>query len=241
MCMSYVGYFRVSIAKQGKSGLGLDAQKADVAAFIAGRGTDAKLLKGYTEVESGKRDANRPALAEAMEHSRLTGATLLIAKLDRLSRDAHFLLGLQKAGVAFIACDMPHADNFTVGILALVAQKEREAISSRTKAALAQARIKVAKDGQRKHPNVKRLGNPNGAAHLKGQFQPNAVKGLKAKADERASGLIATIESIRAKGVTSANGIAAALSASDMQTARGGKWSARTVLNVLERIERKPA
>jgi DNA invertase Pin-like site-specific DNA recombinase len=236
MCKSYVGYFRVSTAKQGKSGLGLDAQKADVAAFIAARGTDAKLLAGYTEVESGKRDANRPALAEAMEHARLTGATLLIAKLDRLSRDAHFLLGLQKAGVAFIAADMPHADNFTVGVLALVAQKEREAISARTKAALVQAAAKVAKDGQRKHPNIKRLGNPNGAAHFKGRFQPNAVKALKGKADERAKDVTATIEAIRAEGVTSANGIAAALSARDISTPRGGRWSARTVLNVLARL-----
>ena len=111
MCKSYVAYFRVSTVKQGKSGLGLEAQKADVAGFIAARGADAKLLAGYTEVESGKRDRNRPELAKAMAHAKLTGSTLLIAKLDKLSRDAHFLIGLQKAGIAFTACDMPHADN----------------------------------------------------------------------------------------------------------------------------------
>ena len=193
-------------------------------------------MKGYREVEFGKRDADRPELAKAMEHARLTGATLLIAKLDRLSRDAHFLLGLQKAGVAFTAADMPHADNFTVGILALVAQKEREAISSRTKAALAQARTRISETGQRKHPNVRRLGNPNGAAHLNGRFQPNAVEALKSAADERARNLTATIKAIRAEGVTSANGIAAALSAREIATPRGGKWSARTVLNVLARL-----
>src|ERR1700685_3440335 len=117
MCRNYVAYYRVSTAKQGKSGLGLEAQEAAALAFIAGKGQDAKLLASFTEVESGKSatKTKRPALAKAMEHARLTGATLLIAKLDRLSRDAHFLLVLQKAGVAFTACDMPDANALTVG------------------------------------------------------------------------------------------------------------------------------
>ncbi len=135
MCRNFVSYLRVSTAKQGASGLGIEAQQAAVSAFIAGKAADAKLLASYVEVESGRRD-DRPELAKAMEHARLTGATLLIAKLDRLSRDAHFLIGLQKAGVAFVACDMPDANALTVGVMALVAQQEREAISRRAREAL---------------------------------------------------------------------------------------------------------
>ena len=234
MCR-YVAYYRVSTAKQGKSGLGLEAQEAAAATFIASKGADAKLLASYTEVESGKRD-DRPELARAMEHARLTGATLLIAKLDRLSRDAHFLIGLQKSGVAFVAADMPFADAFTVGVLALVAQKEREATSTRTKEALAGARKRVAVTGQRKRPDVKRLGNPNGAAHLVGVGNGVAVKAIVSQAQQRATGLAATIEAVKAEGIVSANAIAAALNARHIATPRGGRWSARSVLNVLARI-----
>jgi DNA invertase Pin-like site-specific DNA recombinase len=124
-----------------------------------------------------------------MEHSRLTGATLLIAKLDRLSRDAHFRIGLQKAGVAFVACDMPGANALTVGIMAVVAQQESEAISHRSREALAAAKIRVAVTGQRKHPDIKRLGNPNGARHLRRLGNGPAVSAIKANADKRAAGL----------------------------------------------------
>jgi DNA invertase Pin-like site-specific DNA recombinase len=234
MCR-FVAYYRVSTAKQGRSGLGLEAQVAAATAFITGKGADAKLLASYTEVESGKRD-DRPELARAMEQARLTGATLLIAKLDRLSRDAHFLIGLQKSGVAFVAADMPFADAFTVGILALVAQKEREAISTRTKEALAGARKRVAVAGQREHPDIKRLGCPNGAAHLRGLGNVAAVKAIADQAQRRAAGLAATIQAIKAEGIVSANGIAAALNDRDIETARGGKWTARSVLNVTARI-----
>src|SRR5208283_2676897 len=125
-------------------------------------------------------------------------STLLIAKLDRLSRDAHFLLGLQKAGVRFVAADMPEANELVVGIMAVIAQAERKMISTRTKAALAEARKRVAVTGQRKHPEIKRLGCPTGAAHLQGQgFNDLAVQALKAKADERAAGLASTRHHIR--------------------------------------------
>jgi DNA invertase Pin-like site-specific DNA recombinase len=235
MCTRFVAYYRVSTAKQGKSGLGLEAQEAAAAAFIAGKGADAALLASYTEVESGKRD-DRPELARAMEHARLTDAVLLIAKLDRLSRDAHFLLGLQKAGVEFTAADMPHADKFTVGIMAMVAQKEREAASTRTKEALVGAAKRVAVTGQKKHPEIKRLGCPIGATHLRKFGNGLAVDVIKANAKQRAAGLAATIEAIRAEGIVSANGIAAALDARHIATARGGKWTARSVLNVLARV-----
>ncbi|ODT15845.1 MAG: resolvase [Kaistia sp. SCN 65-12] len=224
MCRRYVAYYRVSTAKQGKSGLGLEAQEAAVTAFISAQGTEAKLLAAHTEVESGKKD-DRPELAKAMEHARLTGATLLIAKLDRLSRDAHFLLGLQKAGVEFTACDMPHADKFTVGIMAMVAQKEREATSQRTKEALAAAKARGVK-----------LGNPNGASHLRGLGNAAAAAALREGAQARADGLAGTIAALRERGVTSANGLAKALNEAHIATPRGGRWTARSVLNVMERL-----
>jgi DNA invertase Pin-like site-specific DNA recombinase len=192
-------------------------------------------LKSYTEVESGKRD-DRPALTKAMEQARLTGATLLIAKLDRLSRDAHFLLGLQKAGVAFVAADMPEANALTVGIMALVAQQEREAISRRTREALAAAKIRITETGQKKRPEIKRLGCPNGAAHLRRFGNGLAVTALKAAASARAKGLASTIEAIMGEGVTSANGIAKALNERSIATPRGGIWTARSVLNVVARL-----
>ena len=225
MCTKFVAYYRVSTAAQGKSGLGLEAQEAAVVAFIASKGEDARLLASFVEIESGKRSDNRPQLALAMEHARLTGGTLLIAKLDRLSRDAHFLLGLQKAGVKFVAVDMPEANELVVGLMALIAQAERQMISARTKAALAAAKARGVK-----------LGNPRGAAHLRGLGNPAGVAALKRGAMTRAEGLRATIEAIRAEGVVSANGIAGRLNEREIATPRGGRWSARTVSDVLARL-----
>ena len=138
---------------RGPSGLGLDAQRNAIDGFAAARG--AKILARFTEVESGK-SANRPELTAAIQLARLTGATLVIAKLDRLSRNAAFLLTLRDSGVRFLAVDMPEANDLTVGIMALVAQAEREAISRRTKEALAVAKARGVK-----------LGNPNGADALR--------------------------------------------------------------------------
>ena len=135
--MKYVTYCRVSTDKQGRSGLGLDAQRHTVMQYTA----NGSVIGEYVEVESGSRKkiARRPKLAAALAHAKRDGATLVIAKLDRLSRDAAFILELKNAGVSFVACDMPEANTLTIGIMAVMAQHEREVTSSRT-AAAAQAR-----------------------------------------------------------------------------------------------------
>jgi hypothetical protein len=129
MAQRFIAYERVSTARQGASGLGLEAQRQSIDGFAASRG--AEVLARFTEVESGK-TPNRPQLTAAIQLARLTGATLVIAKLDRLSRNAGFLLTLRDSGVHFLAVDMPGANDLTVGIMALVAQAEREAISKRS-------------------------------------------------------------------------------------------------------------
>ena len=132
---NFVAYYRVSTDKQGKNGLGLEAQRATVKRYL--NGGNWKLVGEFTEIESGKREDNRPALADAFKACRVHKATLVIAKLDRLSRDAHFLLGLEKAGVEFVAVDMPQMTRLELGIRAMLAEEERHMISERTKAALA--------------------------------------------------------------------------------------------------------
>src|SRR3954453_5694364 len=125
---AFVAYYRVSTERQGRSGLGLDAQRKAVEDFL--NGGNWRLVAEFTEIESGKH-SDRPALAKVIQACRLRRAKLVIAKLDRLSRDAHFLLGLEKAGVDFVAADMPTANRLTVGIMAMVADEERRMISKR--------------------------------------------------------------------------------------------------------------
>ena len=135
----FVAYYRVSTDKQGRSGLGLDAQREAVAEFI--RLHKGELLAEFEEVESGRKvESERPALAEALQGCRAYRALLLVAKLDRLARNAAFLHRLRESGIRFTCCDMPDANELTVGILALVAEDEARKISERTKAALAAAK-----------------------------------------------------------------------------------------------------
>lgn len=135
---NFIAYYRVSTQKQGASGLGLEAQKAQAEAFAKGRGL---IVAEFVEVESGKRN-DRPKLAEAIEQTKATGGTLLIAKLDRLARNAGFIFALRDARVDFQAADLPDANTLTIGIFATMAQHEREVISQRTKAALAARRAR---------------------------------------------------------------------------------------------------
>jgi DNA invertase Pin-like site-specific DNA recombinase len=221
----FVAYERVSTARQGRSGLGLEAQRRAIDDFATSRG--ATLVGRFTEIESGRK-TDRPQLADALTLSRLTGSTLVIAKLDRLSRNAAFLLTLRDSGVRFLAVDMPEANDLTVGIMALVAQAEREAISRRTKEALAVAKARGVK-----------LGNPNGAAALRRcDDKGRALRRTVAEnADRHAKDLAPVIDDIRSKGHTSFRAIAAELNARGMLTRRGGRWQMSNVRNLLVRLE----
>lgn len=213
----FVSYFRVSTARQGASGLGIEAQQRAVAVHVSQTG--GRELASFTEIESGKNN-ERPKLAEAMERCRLTGAVLLIAKLDRLSRDAHFLLGLEKAGIDFIAADMPNANRLTVGIMALVAQQEREAISARTKAALAEAKARGQKLGGY------RTGAPKVDYRQALRARQKAAETFKADVGPIVAGL-------RKEGC-SLRQIALKMTEKGIRTAKGGTWTAATVSRLLQ-------
>lgn len=224
----FVAYYRVSTPKQGQSGLGLDAQKAAVREYLdGGRWT---LVKEFTEVESGKVNA-RPQLEKALHLAKVTGARLVIAKLDRLSRNAAFLLALRDSGVKFVCADMPNANELTVGILAVVAEDERKRISERTRAALAEAK----KRGTR-------LGNPRGAramvAWLEEHGNRRAIQAVKVKADTFALDVAEIITDIEDQGITSNAGIARELNAREIKNARGGigSWTDTTVARLRRRL-----
>jgi DNA invertase Pin-like site-specific DNA recombinase len=213
----YIAYFRVSTAKQGRSGLGLEGQRAAVQQYL--NGGDWNLLAEFTEVESGKR-ADRPELARAMEACRLTGATLVIAKLDRLSRSVAFLANLMEAKVDFVCCDNPHATKFTIHILAAVAEHEREAIAKRTKDALEAA---------------KRRGRVLGG--YRGGPKPDSrlgVVGKRSKADAFAARVVSTIVKMQWQDL-SLRKIATELTARSILTPGGGTWTATAVKRILAR------
>ena len=220
-----VAYERVSTARQGASGLGLEAQRKVIEDFAASRG--AEVLARFTEVESGRK-ADRPELLKALHLAKVTGATLVIAKLDRLSRNAAFLLALRDSGVRFVAVDMPEANDLTVGIMALVAQAEREAISRRTKEALAVAKARGVK-----------LGNPNGAESLRRAGKGGAAlrAAVTANAAAFAADLVLVLEDIRVAGHTSLRAIAAELTARGIRTRRGGNWGVGNVKALLGRLK----
>jgi DNA invertase Pin-like site-specific DNA recombinase len=223
----WISYLRVSTARQGRSGLGLEAQQKAVEDFL--NGGNWRVVKEFVEVESGK-NTERPVLAEAIQACRVYGAKLVIAKIDRLSRDAHFLLGLEKAGVDFVAADMPNANRLTVGIMAMIAEEERRMISARTKAALAAARRRgVQLGGYNKNPKLT-------AKARKAGHEANARI-----ARDRATDLAPIVKELQAAGATSLRAIADGLNDRGIPTAKGGQWSAVQVMRVLERLdERRP-
>ncbi|MFZ4860167.1 MAG: recombinase family protein [Desulfuromonadaceae bacterium] len=222
MSKKYVSYIRVSTKKQGASGLGLEAQRETINTFLNGGLWD--LLKEFQEVESGKNN-DRPELQKALTHCQLTGATLLVAKLDRLSRDVHFITSLEKAGVEFTVCDFPFANKFTINIFAALAQYERELISQRTTVAL-----------QAKKARGAILGKPENltlVAAAAGRATGRAVRADNV--NQFANKVKPMILSLKSEGM-SQNAIAKRLNADSIRTASGkGMWTATAVRIVANR------
>lgn len=199
----FVAYYRVSTDKQGADGLGIEAQRAAVKAFA-----DGNAIAEFTEVESGGKN-NRPQIAMALDYARQHKATLLIAKMDRLSRNSAFINNLLEAGVDFLAVDQPHATPLTIRILAAVAQEEREQISKRVKAALAVAKDRGVKLG--------------GAHHSK-------------QADTFAESLQEVLQTLIDSGTDTPAAIAKALNERAIRTPRGAEWGTGQVVRLLRRI-----
>lgn len=220
--MRYVAYYRVSTQKQGKSGLGLEAQRKMVSDFIAANG--GELVSEFTEIESGKLD-NRPELIAAMKQASLVGGKLLVGKLDRLSRDLHFITSLQKSKVDFVVCDLPGCDSFTINIYGALAQREREMISARTKAGLQAAIARGVK-----------LGTNNLPPEMQLEASAKGVTIIKQNADNFASKVATVIEGMLSQG-KSLRAIARELDNLDVQTARGGKWTPTAVKNAIARTQ----
>lgn len=213
--LKFVSYLRVSTARQGRSGLGLEAQREAVRCFVEARA--GKIIPPeFVETESGKRN-DRPQLQAALARCKVTGATLVVAKLDRLSRNAAFLLTLRDSGVPFVAADMPEANTLTIGILAVVAQAEREAISARTKAALQAAKARGVK-----------LGNPAGTANLK---PGNGTAAASEAARSFAQGLVPMVSDLQTAGL-SLNAIARRFNEDGIRSRRGGVWTAKAISNL---------
>ena len=212
----FISYLRVSTKAQHASGLGVAAQRQAVEDYL--NGGSWKLLEEFVEVETGKR-SDRPELARALAACRKRKATLVIARLDRLSRNVHFISGLMQSGVPFLVCDRPNAKPFELHIFAALAEEETRAISARTKAALQAAKARGV-----------RLGNPKNldeAARL-----GSAVN--QGRARQWAENMMPVIAQIQATGITTLEGIAKELNARNMKTSRGGEWHRTSVMRVLK-------
>jgi len=223
--MQIVSYLRVSTAKQGLSGLGLEAQRAAVASF-AKAGAHATVAE-YVEVESGSKAA-RPQLSAALTTCRLHRATLVIAKLDRLARNVAFIANLMDGGVEFVACDMPHANRLTLHLLAAIAEHEREMISQRTRAALQAAKARGA-----------RLGNPNGARALLegcGAAAEQSAAVRRAGAARHADAVGPLLRELCGGGMRPA-AAARALNERAVPAPSGGAWYPQQVRRALCRLE----
>jgi DNA invertase Pin-like site-specific DNA recombinase len=223
---SFVAYYRTSTAKQS---LGIDAQRDAVARYL--NGGDWKLIDQFEEHESGKND-DRPALARAIDVCKRKSARLIVAKLDRLSRDVHFITGLQKSGVSFVCADMPEMDEFTVNIFAAMAQRERKLISARTREGLSALK----KRGITRTGKPARLGNPlNGTP----EQTHKANAGSKRKADQYAETVIAEIRKWERKGVRTYKDLADMLTGK-IKTPRGQhRWHATQVKRVIQRVQQQ--
>ena len=217
---SIVTYLRVSTQKQGQSGLGLEAQRKAVDDYL--NGSDWNILEELVEVESGK-NSKRPKLLEAIALCKAFGAKLVVAKLDRLSRDAKFLIDLQRSEVDFVAADMPEANKLTIGIMALVAEQEREAISKRTKEALAAAKARGQQLGAyRNGVFVGRRGTAQDAE--------KAREARTALFQARTKEKLPMLKLVDPDGTLSTRAIASELNRMSVATVSGkGRWSSNSV------------
>lgn len=211
----YVAYLRVSTEEQGRSGLSLEAQREAIQRFL--RKGDRLIAPEFVEVQSGRKD-DRPELMKALAHVRLTRSTLLVAKLDRLSRNLIYIAQLWKDGTPVKACDSPEDDEFTIHLKAAFAQEERKRISERTKAALAAAKARGVK-----------LGGFRGV-----KVDPALGRAAIAKAsDEFREAVSPIIRELQAQGITGLRPLARALNEKGVRTRRGGEWSAAQVQRVM--------
>ena len=229
--MKLIAYYRVSTAKQARSGLGLESQEETVTRFADAH--NATVLKSYVEVETGK-SAERPELGKALAHARRSRSTLVIAKLDRLARNVHFLSGLMEAGVKFMACDQPSANDLTLHVLAAVAQDEAKRISERTTAALAAFKARGGKLG------ASRLECRNLSTEARQLGPPAAGRIARQQADEAYVDLFPVIQDLRDQGM-SLRAIAKHLDDEGYETRRGCRWNHVQVRAVLRRYDASTA
>jgi DNA invertase Pin-like site-specific DNA recombinase len=221
MARPVVGYVRVSTSQQGRSGLGIEAQREALERFATSEGFE--LARVFVEVETGKgADAldRRPQLAAALHEARKQRCSIGVAKLDRLSRDVHFISGLMAHRIPFVVAELgSDVDPFILHLFAALAEKERAMIGARTKAALAAAKARGVTLGGPRLAKARKL----------------AVASIKALADQQAANVLPVIREIQRAGATSLHQIADALNARGISTPRGGKWYAKSVSNLLAR------
>ena len=220
-----VTYLRVSTQRQGASGLGLEAQRAAVETFCRGRGLE--IIAEYVEIETGTAKRKRPELAAAISQAQAAGARLVIAKLDRLTRNLHFLTTLEHSGVDFVAADMPDADKLVIHIMAAIAEKEAELISARTKAALGALKARGVKLGAKPATTADELDARRRYMALGRQAQRDAA--IAAYGSE-----VNYLRMLRASNMTLRE-IAAQLNADGKTTRRGNTYTAMHVKRILDR------